>query len=241
VHEGFAPSPLGCAPKEHAVDLNSIIGLILLLLLVGFIAFRHGIKWLEMRERIRSLTMKLKVSEARAEQLDGGRQELRKSSRKLLLCELGELKRKLRDCEPSLWIQSLSTITYTLGSAIALWKITEPNSSATRWGNELARKILLANEVTTGDLATWRTEVSAAQIYLLRLDSSVGIGNGSGSGGISDEELNGLVELKGGMCWIIDRRGAGNCPFPFSRYIDHDLKGLIWRIEALESKSAAEV
>lgn len=109
------------------------------------------------------------------------------------------------------------------------------------WAGHLHDKIMLGLEsgVTTGHLATWRTEIAAAQVWLIQLDGRGRLGQNGGRRQFSDDEIRELVPLKGGMRWIINQRtSTGNCPFPFGPYIERDLEALIARIEALESAPA---
>jgi len=250
VQEGCVPSPIGCVPKEQDMDLNIIIGLLLALTLFGWVVSRLTSKWLNMRERVRSLKLQLEKAEAEKEQSSKTLREMRERCRKDLLYVSPKLSWMLKVFQPDDQVNWNPLFPGLFLERIhALWFVHEGVSLLGRyeirsaspiisWIDALHGSFLQAVDkkgVTSGHLATWRTEIAAAEVYLLQLDGRGRMGMGGGRRHFGDDELPKLVDLMGGMRWIIERTKTGNCPFPFGPYIERDLEALIARIETLES------
>jgi len=82
------------------MDLNIIIGLLLALTLFGWVVSRLTSKWLNMRERVRSLKLQLEKAEAEKEQSSKTLREMRERCRKDLLYVSPKLSWMLKVFQP---------------------------------------------------------------------------------------------------------------------------------------------
>ena len=224
------------------MDLISVVSLLLVLVFFGWVVSRVTGKWLGMRDRIHSLTLKLEKAEAEREQSSKTLREMRERCRQILFLRYIQLSSRLHVTSPEyLNRKGFNALFSHPADLVSLWLVyedrcfTESASPILSWSISFHDRLLqkvTSGQVTTGHLATWRTEIAAAQVYLLQLDGRGRMGVNGGTRHFRDDEL---LDLKGGMHWIVERTKTGNCPFPFGPYIERDLEALIARIEILES------
>lgn len=236
------------------METETFIGIILITFAIFYPIFLVGKKMSNMRDRTHLLESELENAKTEAKKSAKECEQMQKRIHVNLMSLLKDLSWMLRDTSPEEANRSGLHVPLTRLTAIhVLWVVNGGghygfHSDGTYaeyipWVVNLQRDFeqhACKRDVTAGHLATWRTEIAAAQVYLLQLDGKERMGMGGGSRYVDDDELPELAKLKGGMRWIIDRTKTGNCPFEFGPYIVRDLETIIARIEALGDKKDKE-